>query len=143
MAHLKETIGKYSELIARAALMASGWQAVSKAETEESFDISARDPGTGEWKTFQVKTIRDRREDRGYLTVEGRKGDGQPYTTDDVDFFIGVLIGEGKFPRVWMFDNRGITDYWGPSEREGKRWVEMDLNFMREDFAENNEAEAV
>lgn len=33
MAHLKETIGKYSELIARAALLASGWQAVSKSET--------------------------------------------------------------------------------------------------------------
>ncbi|MGN9867362.1 hypothetical protein [Bacillus swezeyi] len=143
MAHQTEIIGKYSELIARAALMASGWQAVSTADTEEPFDISAKDPGTGEWKTFQVKTIRDRTEDRGYLTVNGRKGDGHPYTTEDTDFFIGVLIGEGKFPRVWMFDNRGITDYWGPSVKEGKRWVEMDLNFMREDFAENNEAEAV
>ncbi|WP_271750092.1 hypothetical protein [Bacillus paralicheniformis] len=143
MAHQTEIIGKYSELIARAALMASGWQAVSTADTEEPFDISAKDPGTGEWKTFQVKTIRDRTEKRGYLTVNGRKGDGQPYTAEDTDFFIGVLIGEGKFPRVWMFDNRGITDYWGPSEREGKRWVEMDLNFMREDFSENNEAEAV
>ncbi|MFN2748063.1 hypothetical protein ACINLE_06960 [Bacillus sp. z60-18] len=143
MAHQTEIIGKYSELIARAALMASGWQAISKAETEEPFDISARDPGTGEWKTFQVKTIRDRRKQRGYLTVNGRKGDGEAYTPEDADYFIGVLVGEGKFPRAWMFDTRSITDYWGPQEKDGKRWVEMNLNFMREDLAENNEVEAV
>ncbi len=44
MAHKAEDTGKYSELIARAALLASGWQAVSTSETEEAFDISAKDP---------------------------------------------------------------------------------------------------
>jgi len=143
MAHIKEKIGVYSEYIACAALLASGWESPAKPGTADSHDLFAIDPVSGETKKFQVKTIRDRTEDRGYLTVSGRKGDGEAYTPEDVDFFIGVLIGEGKFPRVWMFENRGITDYWGPSEREGKRWVELDLNFMREDFAENNEAEAV
>ncbi|MCY8472405.1 hypothetical protein [Bacillus halotolerans] len=143
MAHLTEVVGKYSELIARAALMASGWEAISKAETEEPFDISARDPGTGAWCTFQVKTIAIRDDRNGELKVNGRKGNGKPYIKSDADYFIGVLVGGGDGPKAWMFENRGITEYWGPQSGEGKRWIEMDLDFRREDFAENNEAEAV
>ncbi|WEZ21210.1 hypothetical protein P5661_06425 [Bacillus subtilis] len=145
MAHKTEDTGKYSELIARAALLASGWQAVSTSETEEAFDISAKDPLSGEWKTFQVETIIVREKRGGKRIVQARKNDGTPYTLDEVDYFIGVEVGTGPAPAVWMFENRELTEYWGPQSKEGKRWVRMDLAFSREDveFAKINESEAV
>ncbi|MGM0815341.1 MAG: hypothetical protein ACQEUO_07435 [Bacillota bacterium] len=144
MAHKEETIGKFAELIARAALMAAGWSGVSKPETEEPYDILAVEPITGAIKRFQVKTIRDRMEKRGYLTVSGRKNTGLPYTTADADYFIGVLIDDQE-TRAYMFENRGLTDYWMPRKNEGKReWVEMPLNLDRAFLAAlENEAEAV
>ncbi|PJH94918.1 hypothetical protein [Bacillus sp. SN1] len=141
MAHKTEDTGKYSELIARAALLATGWQAVSTSETEEAFDISAKNPVSGEWKTFQVKTIYVREDRGGARVVQARKSDGTPYRCDEVDYFIGVEIGREPVPAVWMFDNREQTEYWGPQSKEGKRWVRMDLAFSREDII--NEAEAV
>nr|WGD77735.1 hypothetical protein P5643_14050 [Bacillus subtilis] len=99
MAHKTEDTGKYSELIARAALLASGWQAVSTSETEEAFDISAKDPLSGEWKTFQVKTIIVREKRGGKRVVQARKNDGTPYTLDEVDYFIGVEVGTGPAAR--------------------------------------------
>lgn len=144
MAHKEETIGKFAELIARAALMAAGWSGVSKPETEEPYDILAVEPITGAIKRFQVKTIRDRMESRGYLTVSGRKNAGLPYTKADADYFIGVLIDDNE-TRAYMFENRGLTDYWMPRKNEGKReWVEMPLNLDRAFLAAlENEAEAV
>jgi len=142
MAHTTENVGKYSELIARAALLANGWGAVSKSETEESFDISARDPLNGEWKTFQVKTIRKREDRRGELVVYARNGRGNAYEQSDTDYIIGVLGVDGEIPRVWMFENRGISEYWASEARASKRWVELSICLDRSVF-ENNEAEAV
>ncbi|WP_353854758.1 hypothetical protein [Bacillus sp. Bos-x628] len=144
MAHKEETIGKFAEMIARAALMAAGWSGVSKPETEEPYDILATDPTSGEIKRFQVKTIRDRTKERGYLTVNGRKNTGLPYTVADADYFIGVLI-EAGVTKAYMFENRGLTEYWMPRKNEGKReWVEMPLNLDRAFLAAlENEAEAV
>ncbi|QAR52076.1 hypothetical protein BAE_04375 [Bacillus aerophilus] len=144
MAHKEETIGKYAELIARAALMAAGWSGVSKPETEEPYDILAAEPVTGAIKRIQVKTIRDRLESRGYLTVSGRKNTGLPYTKADADYFIGVLIDDQE-TRAYMFENRGLTDYWMPRKNEGVRaWHELKLNLDRGFLAAlENEAEAV
>ncbi|PAK29598.1 hypothetical protein CJ467_14465 [Bacillus velezensis] len=145
MAHKAEDTGKYSELIARATLLASGWQAVSTSETEEPFDVSAKDPLSGEWKTFQVKTIIVRKKRGNKRIVQARKHDGTPYMLDEVDYFIGVEIGTGTAPTVWMFENRELKEYWGPQSKDGKRWVRMDLNFRREDvdLTKINESEAV
>ncbi|ATP95435.1 hypothetical protein [Bacillus altitudinis] len=144
MAHKEETIGKFAELIARAALMAAGWSGVSKPETEEPYDILAAEPITGAIKRIQVKTIRDRLESRGYLTVSGRKNTGLPYTKADADYFIGVLIDDQE-TRAYMFENRGLTDYWMPRKNEGVRaWHELKLNLDRAFLAAlENEAEAV
>ncbi|WP_303985874.1 hypothetical protein [Niallia circulans] len=144
MAHKEETIGKFAELIARAALMAAGWSGVSKPETEEPYDILAAEPITGAIKRIQVKTIRDRLESRGYLTVSGRKNTGLPYTKADADYFIGVLIDDQE-TRAYMFENRGLTDYWMPRKNEGVRaWNELKLNLDRGFLAAlENEAEAV
>ncbi|UNY40645.1 hypothetical protein KLEB271_gp57 [Bacillus phage vB_BauS_KLEB27-1] len=144
MAHKEETIGMFAEMIARAALMAAGWSGVGKPDTKESYDITANDPITGENKKFQVKTIRDRMDSRGYLTVSGRKNTGLPYTKADTDYFIGVLI-EADVTKAYMFECRGITDYWMPKRNEGKReWIELKLNLDRGFLATiENEAEAV
>jgi hypothetical protein len=139
LAHITETIGKYSELIARAALMANGWEAVSKSETDESFDISARDPLTKEWKTFQVKTIRKRSDRNNELVIYARNGRGDAYEQSDADYIIGVLGEDGEVPRVWFFENRGLGEYWASETRASKRWVELSLALNRK----MNESEAV
>ncbi|MFP3840300.1 group I intron-associated PD-(D/E)XK endonuclease [Bacillus safensis] len=144
MAHKEETIGKFAELIARAALMAAGWSGVSKPETEEPYDILAAEPVTGAIKRIQVKTIRDRRDSRGCLTVSGRKNTGQAYTKSDTDYFIGVLIDDHE-TKAYMFECRNITDYWMPRKNEGARaWHELKLNLDRGFLAAlENEEEAV
>jgi hypothetical protein len=138
MAHITETVGKYSELIARAALMANGWEAVSKSETEEPFDISARDPLTHEWKTFQCKTIRRRADRNNELVIYARNSRGNAYEQSDADYIIGVLGEDGELPRIWFFENRGLGEYWASEARASKRWVELSLALNR-----NIESEAV
>jgi hypothetical protein len=136
MAHITETVGKYSELIARASLLANGWGAVSKSETEESFDISARDPLTGDWKTFQCKTIRQRADRNNEYVIYARNGSGKAYEKSDADYIIGVLGNEGETPRVFFFENRGIGEYWATEARAPKRWVELPLWLNRESCEE-------
>jgi hypothetical protein len=139
MAYITEVVGKYSECIARAALMANGWEAVSKSETDESFDMIARDPLTKEWKTFQCKTIRKRSDRNNELVVYARNGKGNAYEQSDTDYIIGVLGEDGELPRVWFFENRGIGEYWATEARAGQRWVELSLAINRTNF----ETEAV
>jgi hypothetical protein len=124
MAYITEVVGKYSECIARAALMANGWEAVSKSETDESFDMIARDPLTKEWKTFQCKTIRKRSDRNNELVVYARNGKGNAYEQSDTDYIIGVLGEDGELPRVWFFENRGIGEYWATEARAGQRGSE-------------------
>ncbi|MDQ0270771.1 hypothetical protein [Cytobacillus purgationiresistens] len=131
MAYTTESVGKYSELIARAALLANGWSAVSTSETEESFDVSARDPLTGDWKTFQVKTIRKRDDRRGELVIYARNGQGKAYSQSDADYIIGVLGENGEMPRVWLLENRGLQEYWATEARASQRWVELSIALDR------------
>jgi len=143
MAYKTERVGKYSELIARAALIANGWGAVSTSETEEPFDVSAKDPLTNEWKTFQVKTIRKRSDKKDELVVVARNGRGKPYDQSDADYFIGVLGEDGELPRVWMFENRGLQEYWASEARASQRWVELTICLDRSVFETNTNVEAV
>lgn len=117
-------------MIARAALLANGW-IVAKPDTDESFDIVARDPVSGDWATFQVKTVRQRFDRGGDLVVYAKKGNGDPYTQSDADYLIGVLGAEGAAPRVFMFENRGISEYWASEAHAAKRWVELPLEMNR------------
>jgi hypothetical protein len=133
MAYKTETIGKFSELIAMASLMANGWQAVGKPETEEAFDISARDP-LGKFVTFQVKTMKIRGDRKGELVVQTRNGKGRGYSPAEVDYIIGVLGADGEKPRVWMFENTGQQEYWASEQTAAKRWVELGLTLNRDLF---------
>ncbi|WP_010495007.1 hypothetical protein [Paenibacillus elgii] len=134
-AHVTEVTGKYSEIAARLALIANGW-VVAEPETGEAFDLVARDPLDGEWKTFQVKTIRERQDRRNELVVYARKGDGTTYDRADADYIVGVWVVEGEMPRVYMFENRLLTEYWASKARASERWIELSLALNRSIYEE-------
>lgn len=125
--------GKYSELAAKLALIANGWT-VHDAVTDEAYDILAQEPAQfgGEYRRIQVKTIRQRFDRGGELVVMAKKGNGEPYTKADADLIAGVLVTEGDPPRVWVFENREIGEYWASEQRAADRWVELSLGLNRE-----------
>ena len=132
IAHVTERVGVYAELIAEAALMASGWLGVSKPTTNEYYDLSAIDPLSRQHVTFQVKTLK-RREDRGNnLVLYAKKGDGTPYEEDNAaDYYIGVLVDDGEIPRVYAMENRNISEYWAKETDASNRWVELPIALDR------------
>lgn len=137
MAHQSEITGKYSELIARAALLANGWT-VHTAVTDEPYDILAADPLSGAHVKIQVKTIRQRNDRGGDLVVYAKKGNGMAYDRTDADFIVGVWAENGEIPRVFMFENRGIGEYWAAEARATERWVELSIALDRGLFAESD-----
>lgn len=140
MAHISERTGKYSELIARAALLANGWT-VHTAVTDEPYDILATDPLSGDHVKIQVKTIRQREDRRGDLVVYARKGNGTTYDRADADYIVGVWAENGEVPRVFMFENRMLTEYWASEARAAERWVELSIALDRELFTESEAVE--
>ncbi|GAA0840624.1 hypothetical protein GCM10008915_36560 [Bifidobacterium pullorum subsp. gallinarum] len=139
-AHISEVVGQVSESIARTALVCAGWT-VAKTETRESFDIVARDPVYGEWKTFQVKTIKLRSDRRNEMVVYARKGNGEAYTQPEADYIIGVLgAKETEAPRVWVFENTGLTEYWATEASAERRWIELPLSIQREIYTQQTPA---
>lgn len=145
MAHITETIGVYAELITKAALMANGYKNVAQPDTKEYYDISANDPLTGAHHTFQVKTIK-RRDDRpgDYLKIDAKNGAGKPYEGDNAaDYYVGVLIDDGEVPRVFVTENRGITEYWSRESKASERWVELPVALDRTVLAKSIEMEVV
>ena len=143
MAHITERVGVYAELIAEAALMASGFLGVSKPTTNEYYDLSAIDPLTKEIKLFQVKTLK-RREDRNSLVLYAKKGDGTPYGPDEQsDYFLGVLIDDGEVPRVFVMENEeGQKEYWSVEASADKRWIEIPIALDRTVLAPEKADEA-
>lgn len=126
MAHVTTVIGAYSEIVAELALLANGYT-VSRPRTPEPFDLKAEDPLTGREFKVQVKTIRKRNDRNGDLVVYATKGNGDRYEKSDVDYFIGVLGEEGETPRVFMFENRNLREYWATEARACQRWIELSL----------------
>lgn len=135
IAHITEVTGMYSELAARLALIANGWT-VHTSETAESYDILATEPLTGEYKRLQVKTIRVRGDRSNELVVYAKKGNGDVYTQSDADYIVGVLAAEGEVPRVWMFENRSLGEYWCGKERASERWIELPISLNRSMYEE-------
>lgn len=130
-AHSSEVIGKYSQVIAKAALMAGGYE-VAETETDEAYDFVAKDPLNGEWYTLQCKTVRIRDDRGGQLVVYTTNGNGERYSKEDVDYFVAVLAQNGENPRVFMFENRGLREYWVSEESAKTRWVELPIAIDRQ-----------
>lgn len=122
MAYNSINIGKRSELLAQTALLANGYE-VAQPIAPEAYDLVARDPISGSWATFQVKTARVR-EDRGAVVVVAKKGDGSTYKIQDVDYLIGVVGDE-----VYLIKNTGQSEYWSPID--DIRWERLPLGLIR------------
>lgn len=134
MAHISEVTGKYSELIAEAALVANGFR-VSKPNMSEAHDLSAVDPLNGEDYKYQVKTIRVRSDRKNELVIYSTNSRGEPYSKTDVDMFIGVLVSEGEPPRVFVVENDGVRkEIWASEARAVKRWVELPITLDRSTY---------
>lgn len=122
MAHETQIKGAVSELTVARALLSNGWE-VSLPAVDEVYDLVIRDPFTHEFKTAQVKTIR-RREDRGNdLVIYAKKGNGEAYCRDEVDYIVGV---EGD--DVYMFECTGKREYWATDQSAAKRWIKFTVN---------------
>lgn len=143
MAHISEVTGVYSELVAQVALLANGWR-IHESRTAEAYDILATDPVSGEHVKIQVKTIRQRMDRGGDLVVYAKKGNGTAYDRSDADYLVGVWAAEGEIPRVFMFENRMLGEYWASEATAAERWVELPIALDRGIYAsEPNDAEAV
>lgn len=121
MAHETQIIGRLSEITAHHALIAAGWE-VAEPSTTEPYDVVAKDPLTGKWHTIQIKTIR-RRKDRGNeMVVYAKKSNGANYSMEDCDYLVGVEPITGA---TYMFENRGIGEYWATDESSETRWIKL------------------
>jgi hypothetical protein len=93
---------------------------VAKPLVDEVYDFLARDPVNGKAYRIQVKTLRIRADRDNALVVMARKGNGNAYTKDEVDYIIGV---DGN--RAFMFECVGHAEYWSTEQTAKKRWVEL------------------
>ncbi|OZQ84714.1 hypothetical protein CA598_23095 [Paenibacillus sp. VTT E-133291] len=111
--------------------MANGWT-VHQSETDEAYDVLAQDPVSGYYARIQVKTIRQRMDRGGDLVVYAKKGNGTIYDLADADYIIGVWVIAGEVPRVYMFENRLLGEYWCSEAKASERWVELPLALNRD-----------
>lgn len=119
------SVGRISELLAMAALIANGW-AVSEPSVPEAYDLKAEKDGV-EIKV-QVKTIKERTIGRiDYYVIRGQKNSGRVYSLSDCDVFIGV-IGDA----VYMTDNREIGEYWIRADKADDRWTRLAIQITNE-----------
>lgn len=138
ISHVTEAVGTYSELIAQAALLANGWR-VHESKTSEAYDILATDPLSGEHVKVQVKTIHQRNDKGGELVVYAKRGNGSTYSKSEAAYFVGVWAQDGEIPRVYMFENRNIGEYWATEASAKHRWVEIPLGFNRDIYARSEQ----
>ncbi|MNI91391.1 hypothetical protein D3C73_1490420 [compost metagenome] len=96
----------------------------------------ARDPISGDYAKIQIKTIRQRKDRGGDLVVYAKKGNGTIYDLADADYIIGVWAVEGEVPRVYMFENRLLGEYWCSEAKASERWVELSLALNRDVYTE-------
>lgn len=119
MAHETQVLGKVSELTAALALISNGWQ-VAEPVIPEVYDLVGKDPINGEWKTFQVKSMKIRSDRNSEMVIVGRKSNGGNYQPEEVDYMLGV---DGDI--VYMTECTGISEYWASEATAAKRWVKL------------------
>jgi hypothetical protein len=120
MAHSTQITGAVSELTAAKLLMETLGYEVAKPLVDEVYDFLARDPVNGKAYRIQVKTLRIRADRDNALVVMARKGNGNAYTKDEVDYIIGV---DGN--RAFMFECRNKSEYWSTEQTAKERWIDL------------------
>lgn len=112
-------MGRLSELKAIAALMAKGYE-VAEPVVAEPYDLLFRKEGDKRTYRAQVKTCRVRDDRDNAIVVYAKKNNGDVYTRKDCDFIIGVLDDD-----VYMFDCRGIGEYWVTEKTIDTSWINL------------------
>lgn len=118
------SIGRHSELLAMAALIANGWS-VSEPTVPEAHDLEAKKyvDGVKVALDIQVKTIKKRNRDGvDYYVIRGQKNSGETYTLSDCDAFIGIVDGT-----VYLTPNREISEYWIKADEADLKWQKLSL----------------
>lgn len=119
------TIGRHSELLAMAALLADGWS-VSEPTVPSAHDLVAEKDGRT--LKIQVKTIKQReRSGRPYYVIRGLKNNGQVYGKADCDAFIGV-VGDC----VYMIPCTGLSEMWCGVDEVHDKWDSLPLIILEE-----------
>lgn len=139
MASETGTIGTHAELIAMTALLAAGYE-VAEPVAAESYDLVAKEPGTGVWRTFQVKTLRyrdDKGGDGGYYVLNGTRNNGVAYGPPDVDYMIGVA-GDA----CYLVPCTGQSEYWAAAGAIDEKWRKLTVG-MRTGSENKTMTEAV
>lgn len=115
------SVGRHSELLAMAALIADGWT-VSEPSVPGAYDLLAEKDG--KYVRVQVKTIKLRdKEGVPYYVIRGLKNSGVPYDKSDCDVFCGVVDG-----RVFMTEVRSISEYWARVDEVSEKWTELPVS---------------
>jgi len=118
--------GRHSELLAMTALLANGYT-VLEPIVAEPFDLAVTKRGNSEIKRVQVKTIVERTRDGiDYYVIRGTRGNGRAYDEHDADYMIGVADG-----RVFMTENRCLSEYWARKDRVTEKWTELKTEMER------------
>jgi len=114
------SIGRHSELLAQTALLANGWT-VLEPIVQEPFDIAVMRRGDKTAKLIQVKSIIKRNKSgRDWFVIRGKKNNGDVYTLDDCDYFIGVYDN-----CVYMTKTRNISEYWAAVDEVETKWTRL------------------
>ena len=116
--------GRHAELIAITALLANGYR-VMEPTTPDVYDLGVtRNEWGNYYRRCQVKTARLRVKDGvEWVVVTGTRNNGQVYSTDEIDDFIGVLDGV-----PYMFECRGISEYWVKPTELDEKWTKLDAS---------------
>ncbi len=118
--------GRHAELIAITALLANGFR-VMEPTTPDVYDLGVtRNEWGNYYRRCQVKTARLRVKDGvEWVVVTGTRNNGQVYSTDEIDDFIGVLNGV-----PYMFECRNVSEYWVKPSELGEKWTKLDSNII-------------
>lgn len=123
MANDAITKGRHAELIAITALLANGWT-VMEPTAPDTFDLGITRPGDRTYYRVQVKNARHRVKDgEEWIVINGTRSNGEYYTENDVDYFIGVYDGV-----AYMFKNRGLSEYWCKPAELDEKWTKLDAS---------------
>ena len=123
MANESTTKGRHAELIAITALLANGWT-VMEPTAPDVFDLGITRPGSNKFWRVQVKNARYRVKDgEGWIVVNGTRSNGENYSENEVDYFIGVHDGV-----AYMFKNRGLSEYWCKPTELDEKWTKLDAS---------------
>ncbi|WNF07443.1 hypothetical protein [Brevibacillus borstelensis] len=100
----------------------------------------AKSPETGEWQTFQVKSLRfraDKGGDSGYYVLNGTRNSGETYGPDEVDYMIGVA-GDA----CYLVPCTGQSEYWAAAGAIDEKWRKLTVG-MRTGSENKTMTEAV